>query len=161
MRKKKSVVHAPSERTHPPAISSVLLDKRVLAGFRKRAKAAYPREYIVVMFGKITDDVAEVHVMLPLPHDATRNAIDYDHDDIELLAEEVSCQGLVFVGTCHTHPCMNTCSHPSETDHETGVRFHEPVMGVLWLRKVDGVMRSTFSLNIPRQPVKLKYALKS
>lgn len=148
---------APASGSGPdlrPSITSVSIDRRVLEGFRRRAKKAYPREFLEAMIGQATiHGEVLVHAFCAVPHEGTRDYCNYDPADMCSLEEEFAPQGLHVVGSIHSHPSMNTCVHPSDLDHATGVEHGEFVMGVLHVFKQNGVLRTRCHFSVPRKPL--------
>lgn len=143
--------------TEAVTIRSVLIDRRVLEGFRRRAKKAYPREHLEALLGQIaTDGEASVHAMCAIDHKGTRDGCEYETSDLLAIEEEFAQRGLHMIGTIHSHPALNTCVHPSELDHNTGVEHGEFVMGVMHVWKQEGVMHTRVSFSVPRKPLEVK-----
>lgn len=156
---RKQVKSTSSSRRDIPAIASVRLDRRVLESFRRRVKHAYPNEFMEAIFGQVTEDgEALVHMFYPFEHTGDRNNCHFDSAEYRHLEETAQELRLHMLGTAHSHPGYHYCCHPSETDHTTGHEFGELLMAVMHVYKKNGVMNTRVSWNVPRKPVKLKFA---
>jgi proteasome lid subunit RPN8/RPN11 len=125
-----------STKTVEPAkpIFEVVVDKKVLASFRRRALKAYPNEYIETIWGKLKGNTAYVFVFHAMEHEATPVAIklDSEHEHHE---EESMSSTMELLGTIHTHPGKDSIPFPSETDIQTHLSEAEPIMGIMAINK--------------------------
>jgi proteasome lid subunit RPN8/RPN11 len=111
-------------RKPPVHGSSVVVDRRVLAAFRRRAWKAFPNEHVEIIVGQGT----EIHGIHPIEYISTPNICFFDFDDeLELLAKQVA--PLRVLGSIHTHPGHMDAS-PSEHDWESLRASPERITGI-------------------------------
>lgn len=115
-----------------PTVSEVVVDRKVLAGFKKRALKAYPREIIEQVVGKLNGRQAIVFAFRELEHEGTRARINMD-EDVNPMTEGEDDHRFAILGTIHTHP-QDTII-PSALDWESMKQDGELVMGVCSIRK--------------------------
>jgi proteasome lid subunit RPN8/RPN11 len=112
------------------AITKVVVDRRAEALFRRRALRRYPLEYIESVWGRIIGTTAYIHAFMPLDHEATPDAINYDDADLWDQHDEAREEGLTVLGSIHTHPDRDDAIF-SETDlREHVIDPHDRVMGI-------------------------------
>jgi proteasome lid subunit RPN8/RPN11 len=133
------------------------LNKFILRGAR-----LYPLEHIEAMFGSYRSGHAVVSLFYPMDYaGSTRTSCLFDEEDepeeIDLLNQIAREHGLRFLGTVHTHPGMNTCSHPSETDVDTFIEWGEIVSGTVNIFRWKGEGHAMFHVSSPWEPVKLSF----
>ena len=114
------------------AVTEVIVDRKVLAGFKKRALQAYPREIIEQVVGKLNGQQAVVYAFRELEHEATRVRINMD-DDVNPMTEGDDDHRFTILGTIHTHP--QDTVEPSELDWRSMKQDGEYIMGVCAIRK--------------------------
>ena len=113
-------------------VTEVVVDRKVLAGFKKRALAAYPREIIEQVVGKFDGTQAIVFAFRELEHEATRVRINMD-EDVNPMTEGDDDHRFRILGTIHTHPQDTVV--PSELDWQSMKQDGEYIMGVCAIRK--------------------------
>jgi proteasome lid subunit RPN8/RPN11 len=89
----------------------VVIDRKVLHSFRRRALQHFPQEHIEGMWGRQTVSSYQIHAICELTKIcATGSRVEYDPVD----CDEGSCGGLEYLGSIHTHP--NSPCEPSPED---------------------------------------------
>ena len=107
---------------------NLFIDRKALAGFRRRALRRYPLEYIETLWG-MSNKSGGVSIVefRQLDHEATTDSVEFDAEDTEAGIRDGK---LTQLGTIHTHPDMAYCE-PSEDDwHDAGDR-KEIIIGVM------------------------------
>lgn len=130
----------------------VVIDKRVLANFRKRAWRKWPKEHMEALFGRRLKNEVHITVFYHFPHRGTVWHCTYELDEIERLREEASQLGLEYLGAIHTHTGLKTCEHMSEMDHQTSLADGDVISGILYLTKA-GQRRSRINFYIPSEKI--------
>lgn len=130
--------------------------------FILRGASRYPVEHIEAMFGSFKNSHAVISMFYPMEYAAaTRNACLFDEEDepeeLDLLRQIAKEHGLQFLGTIHTHPGGNTCSHPSETDMDTFIEWGEIVSGTVNIYRWKGQGHAKVHFCTPWEPVKLSF----
>lgn len=104
----------------------IVVDRRTLNGFRRRAWRAFPNEHIEVLIGR----EGEIHAIHPIDYLSTRSMCVYDDEQFEIVRKQV--HPLQLLGTIHTHPNIDTCE-PSEHDWIALRQWPERVTGIACL----------------------------
>lgn len=132
-----------------------------LAKFKRRGWAAYKKrkEFIEAMFGIVHNGVVVVSMFYPIEHTANYTGCYFEDEVYEDLAELAKEHHLKLVGTIHTHPGGNTCSHPSPIDvnHAVHNSQHELMFGTMHLFKKDRRSYSQVQWTCPWEPVEVRY----
>jgi proteasome lid subunit RPN8/RPN11 len=87
----------------------VHVNRRAEQGFRRRARKAFPVEYIETLWGRIRGGALYVHIFMPLHHGSVgwKNDIPanlwYDPEDLEDQEDEAREHKLDYLGTIHSH----------------------------------------------------------
>ena len=115
-----------------PKVTEVVIDRKVLGSFKKRALQAYPRELLEQVVGKIVGTQARIFAFRELEHQASKRAVVMD-DDVNPMTEGEEGMRFTILGTIHTHP--QDTVEPSELDWQTMRQDGELVMGVCAIRK--------------------------
>lgn len=115
-----------------PKVSEVVIDRKVLGAFKRRALKAYPREILEQAVGKIVGTQARIYAFRDLEHQASTSAVVMD-DDVNPMTEGKEGMRLTILGTIHTHP--QDTVEPSELDWQSMSQDGELVMGVCAIRK--------------------------
>jgi proteasome lid subunit RPN8/RPN11 len=115
-----------------PKVTEVVIDRKVLGFFKKRALKAYPREILEQVVGKIVGTQARIFAFRELEHQASTSAVVMD-DDVNPMTEGEEGMSLSILGTIHTHP--QDTVEPSELDWQSMRQDGELVMGVCAIRK--------------------------
>ena len=113
-------------------VSEVVVDRKVLSAFKKRALKAYPREILEQVVGKLVGPQAHVFAFRDLEHKGERRAIVMD-DDVNPMTEGEDTMPYAILGTIHTHP--QDTVEPSELDWESMKADGELIMGVCAIRR--------------------------
>lgn len=114
-------------------MAKIVVDKRVMQNFTRRAIRRYPKEYVEVVFGRIKGDTVFIHAFYPLNHTSTPFKVDYTDADIEAVQDVAEDENLVNIGTIHSHP--NCMAVPSPTDLLSAAQDRETVMGICSIEK--------------------------
>ena len=97
----------------------VTCPRKIIADFKRGAKAAYPRELYAVLFGAINGDSVRISdVWYPPGGDKLVGETDYLFHRRQWLEEAIAIadsEGLLIVADLHSHPGINT-REPSESD---------------------------------------------
>lgn len=123
-------------------VTEVVVDRKVIGGFRRRALAAYPREIIEQIVGRVVGTQARIFALRDLEYQATRKNIFMD-EDANPMTEDGDEDGYEVLGTIHTHP-QDTVT-PSETDWRSMRDDGEMLMGICAIRKTDKRRFVTFA----------------
>ncbi len=115
-----------------PALTEVVVDRKVLNAFKHRALKLYPREFLEQIVGKIVDHELRIFAFRELEHQATRFEVVID-EDMDPMTEGEGESRYRILGTIHTHPQASI--EPSDIDWEAMARDGELVMGICSIRK--------------------------
>ena len=110
----------------------VMVDRKVLDSFKRRALKAYPREIFEQVVGRIAGMQARIFAFRDLAHIANRQEVVVD-DDMNPMTEGEDESRFDILGTIHSHP--QDTIEPSELDWETMQTDDELVMGICAIRK--------------------------
>jgi proteasome lid subunit RPN8/RPN11 len=123
-----------ARRARQDEIEEVVVDKKVLAAFKRRALKAFPNEYIETIWGYIRGSTAYIVVFHAMEHEGKKDRILVE-DGYEHSEDEVFHDKLQLLGTIHTHPGTDSIPFPSETDWDTHQDEQEHLMGILAINK--------------------------
>ena len=115
-------------------VTEVVVDRKVLEGFKRRALKAYPLELLEQVVGRISGSQARVFAFQGIEHEATNRDITLD-DDVNPMTEGEEPKRYDILGTIHSHP-MDTVE-PSPLDWTSMKQDGELVMGVCSIRKTS------------------------
>jgi len=110
----------------------VLVDRKVLDSFKRRALKVYPREIFEQVVGRISGTQVRIFAFRDLEHVANRGDVVVD-EDMNPMAEGEDESRFDILGTIHSHP--QDTIEPSELDWETMKTDGELVMGICSIRK--------------------------
>ena len=113
-------------------VDEVIVDRKVLDSFKRRALKVYPREIFEQVVGRISRNQARIFAFRDLEHAANRQDVVVD-DDMNPMTEGEDEKGFDILGTIHSHP--QDTIEPSELDWETMKTDGELVMGICAIRK--------------------------
>ena len=113
-------------------VTEVVVDRKVLSSFKRRALKAYPREILEQVVGKMAGTQARIYAFRELEHQGLRNAVVMD-DDVNPMTEGAEDLPLSILGTIHTHP--QDTIEPSRLDWQSMREDKELIMGVCAIRK--------------------------
>lgn len=124
----------------------VVVDNRVLGGYRRRALRHFPNEYMETLWGRISNNVITIIAFQAIEHEATTKDLSYDDDQIFIQTEDANDEKLQLLGTIHSHPYpTHTCTKcgttadpsPSKADWVDMADNSEIVSGVcaIWVRE--------------------------
>ncbi|MGZ4787285.1 MAG: Mov34/MPN/PAD-1 family protein [Terriglobales bacterium] len=114
------------------ALTEVVVDRKVLDGFKRRALKLYPLEFIEQIVGRMFDHQGRIYAFRELEHQATRYEVVID-EDMDPMTEGEDESRYQILGTIHTHP--QATIQPSDIDWEAMARDGELVMGICAIRK--------------------------
>lgn len=114
------------------AVSEVVIDRKVLTGFKRRALKAYPREILEQVVGKVVGTQARIFALRDLEYQGSNTAIVMD-DDVNPMTEGDGGTRFDILGTLHTHP--QDTVEPSELDWQSMRQDGELIMGVCAIRR--------------------------
>ena len=139
-----------------PKVTEVVVDRKVLEAFKRRALKAYPREILEQVVGKIVGTQARIFAFRDLEHQASTSAVVMD-DDVNPMTEGEVGMGFAILGTIHTHPQDTVL--PSELDWQSMRQDGELIMGVCAIRKTAKRRFVSFAFfNRAREHVQLTIA---
>lgn len=137
-------------------VTEVVIDRKVLSAFKRRALKAYPREILEQVVGKMAGTQARVFTFRDVEHKGQRRAIVMD-DDVNPMTEGEDTMPYRILGTIHTHP-QDTVA-PSELDWQSMKDDGELVMGVCAIRRTTNRRFVSFAFfNRDRAHVQLTIA---
>jgi proteasome lid subunit RPN8/RPN11 len=110
----------------------VMVDRKVLDSFKRRALKVYPREIFEQVVGRISGTQARIFAFRDLEHVANRRDVVVD-EDMNPMTEGEDESRFDILGTIHSHP--QDTIEPSELDWETMKTDGELVMGICSIRK--------------------------
>ncbi|MGH9523245.1 MAG: Mov34/MPN/PAD-1 family protein [Terriglobales bacterium] len=113
-------------------VTEVVIDRKVLSAFKRRALKAYPREILEQVVGTVVGTQARIFAFRDLEHQGSTNAVIMD-EDVNPMTEGETETPYSILGTIHTHP-QDTVD-PSELDWDSMRQDGEFVMGVCAVRK--------------------------
>jgi proteasome lid subunit RPN8/RPN11 len=113
-------------------LTEVVVDRKVLDGFKRRALAVYPLELLEQVVGRVVEGQVRVFAFQAIEHEATERDITLD-DDVNPMTEGEDARRYDILGTIHSHP-MDTVE-PSSLDWSSMKEDGELVMGVCSIRK--------------------------
>ena len=112
-------------------ISRVIVSKSLIASFRKRAVAAYPKEAMCTLWGKVEGDTVLVTTFKDIPHEASESEVNYFESD----ALSHAGHGEHYLGSLHSHPDSLDAT-PSQADWDTSFSSGERVFAVMRVTKL-------------------------
>ncbi|HWR14364.1 MAG TPA: Mov34/MPN/PAD-1 family protein [Terriglobales bacterium] len=115
-----------------PELTEVVVDRKVLDAFKRRALKLYPKEFLEQIVGRVVDGQARVYAFRELEHEATRFEVVID-EDLDPMTDGEDVRRFDILGTIHTHP--QSTIEPSNIDWEAMARDRELVMGICAIRK--------------------------
>ena len=137
-------------------VTEVVLDRKLLAAFKRRALRAYPREILEQVVGSLVGKQARVYAFRELEHEASRNLVVMD-EDINPMTEGEGETRFTILGTIHTHP--QDTIEPSELDWQTMRQDGELIMGICAIRRTAKRRFVSFAFfNRDREHVQLTIA---
>ena len=137
-------------------VTEVVVDRKVLTSFKRRALKVYPREILEQVVGKLVGTQARIYVFRDLEHQGQRDAVIMD-DDVNPMTEGEDDLRFSILGTIHTHP--QDTVEPSELDWQSMMQDKELIMGVCAIRKTAKRRFVSFAFfNRDREHVQLTIA---
>lgn len=61
-------------------LREVIVDRKVLDAFKRRALKLYPKEFLEQMIGRVVDNQVRIYAFRELEHEATRFEVTIDED---------------------------------------------------------------------------------
>ena len=113
-------------------LAEVVVDRKVLDAFKRRALKVYPYEIFEQVVGRIRGHQARIFAFRDLEHVANRRDVVVD-DDMNPMTEGEDESSFEILGTIHSHP--QDTIEPSKLDWETMDTDGELVMGICSIRK--------------------------
>ncbi len=115
-----------------PDVTEVVVDRKVLGSFKRRALKAYPREILEQIVGTIAGTQARLFAFRDLEHQGLKTAVMME-DDVNPMTEGEDEMRFSILGTIHTHP--QDTVEPSDLDWQTMRQDGELVMGICAIRR--------------------------
>ena len=112
-------------------LQRVIVDRRVLDGFKRRSLRRYPSEFIEIILGKIRESDVYLYALEEFEHTATDRNIETD-DDAHPAQDQDDYRHKI-LGTIHSHP--EDDFRPSLLDKRTAKQDGEVIYGILAIRK--------------------------
>lgn len=127
-------------------LSEVVIDRRVLDQFKRRALRAYPNEHAEQLWGRVEGKAAHIYHIEPFDEVPAGEGTLLGEGDIgEQKKDEVNFAfeqkigtyhgKLRLLGSIHTHPGDEFGTEPSDEDIREAVRGGEIVWGIYAIRK--------------------------
>lgn len=100
-----------------------------------------------------------VTMFYPLEHTSDNTSCSFEDDILEELADTAKEFGLKLIGTIHSHPGMNTCSHlsPLDVKHCLQNPTHEILTGSIHLFINGGRKYAKTQFSCLWEPVTVRY----
>jgi proteasome lid subunit RPN8/RPN11 len=114
------------------SLTEVMVDRKVLDAFKRRALKMYPREFLEQIVGRVVGAQVRIYAFRELEHEATNWEVVID-EDLDPMTEGEEPRHFDILGTIHTHP--QSTIEPSDLDWQAMRRDRELVMGVCATRK--------------------------
>ncbi len=115
-------------------LTEVLVDRKVLDAFKRRALKFYPREFLEQIVGRIVGSQVRIYAFRELEHEATEWEVVID-EDLDPMTEGADSRHYDILGTIHTHP--QSSIEPSNLDWEAMKRDGEHIMGICAIRRTS------------------------
>lgn len=116
------------------SLNEVVVDRKVLDAFKRRALKFYPREFLEQIVGRIVGAQVRVYAFRELEHEATKWEVVID-EDLDPMTEGEDSRHYDILGTIHTHP--QSSIEPSDLDWEAMKRDGEHIMGICAIRRTS------------------------
>ena len=137
-------------------VSEVVIDRKVLTEFKRRALKAYPREILEQVVGQVVGKQARIFAFRELEHKGLKTAIVMD-DDVNPMTEGEESLPYTILGTIHTHP--QDTVEPRQLDWQSMKDDGELIMGVCAIRRTSKRRFVSFAFfNRDREHVQLTIA---
>ena len=137
-------------------VTEVVVDRKVLTAFKKRALKAYPREILEQIVGKTVGAQLRIYAFRDLDHKGSKRAVVMD-DDVNPMTEGEDGMPYTILGTIHTHP--QDTIEPSDLDWDSMKQDGELVMGVCAMRRTTKRRFVSFAFfNRSREHIQLTIA---
>src|SRR5512147_2721060 len=104
-------------------LTEVLVDRKVLDAFKRRALELYPREFLEQIVGRVVGTQVRVYAFRELEHEATKWEVVID-EDLDPMTEGEDTRHFDILGTIHTHP--QSTIEPSDDGHRIGAWRRSP-----------------------------------
>jgi proteasome lid subunit RPN8/RPN11 len=115
-------------------LNEVVVDRKVLDAFKRRALKFYPREFLEQIVGRIVGSQVRIYAFRELEHEATEWEVVID-EDLDPMTEGEDSRHYDILGTIHTHP--QSSIEPSNLDWEAMNRDGEHIMGICAIRRTS------------------------
>jgi proteasome lid subunit RPN8/RPN11 len=115
-------------------LTEVVVDRKVLDAFKRRALKLYPREFLEQIVGRVVGTQARIYAFRELEHEATEWEVVID-EDLDPMTEGEDSRHFDILGTIHTHP--QSSIEPSDIDWSAMKRDRELVMGICAIRRTS------------------------
>lgn len=129
-------------------ITRVILAKKLLASFRKKAQSSYPNEVMNTLWGKLEGSTAIVEELHDFDQHATGQLVNYTDADTMAPAG----RGIRFLGTIHTHPDCTDAS-PSAADWTDAFGAGEHIFAVMKIVKHNNKFKTEVAFWEPRPQI--------
>lgn len=114
-----------------------VIPRAKLMAVRRQARAAFPNEYLSVLWGQRTGSDVRIEEFRSIPFHGTPDAASYDQLAITRSKRAALRVGLEFVGTIHSHVWDKqdafTCEHLSPDDQRTSAINGELLSGIIYV----------------------------
>ena len=136
----------------------ILVDQRLLRGFRRRALKAYPLEHMEAIHGKVDDLTLKIYSIHPFDQEsATKDSVTVKGEHIDQDIEDAQDAGLIVLGDIHTHPGLpGEGAAPSEADYRDAHHHGSLLLGICHIHKNKARMSTRIRFYLANKPLKLK-----
>ena len=113
-------------------LTEVVIDRKLLGSFKRRALRAFPREILEQVVGRVVGTQARIYAFRDLEHEASGGKVFMD-EDVNPMTEGEDLTRFSVLGTIHSHP--QDTIEPSELDWQSMQQDGELVMGICAIRR--------------------------
>jgi proteasome lid subunit RPN8/RPN11 len=136
----------------------IIVDQRLLRGFRKRALEAYPKEHLESIWGKIDGLNLKIYSIHPYEKEhATGSSVTVSGKHVDEDQDEANENGLQVLGGIHTHPGLpGEGAAPSEQDWSDAREHNELLIGICGIHKNKTRRSTRIRFYLAQKPVEVK-----
>lgn len=89
--------------------TEIVVSRTAEQGFRRRAIARMPKEYMEVIYGRVRGSKLHIHAFMPIKHTGKPAELSYEDYDLEDHEGEAVDEKLLLLGSIHSHPhCLDS-----------------------------------------------------
>jgi proteasome lid subunit RPN8/RPN11 len=91
------------------SFTEIVVSRTAEQGFRRRAIARMPKEYMEVLYGRVRGSKLYIHAFMPIKHKGKPAELSYEDEDLEDHTDQAPDEKLESLGTAHSHPhCLDS-----------------------------------------------------